>query len=548
VGLRIFPAFAGTTRKGGDMRRVWFIPVLASIVLCFGISSAAEFHVTNAAQFQNALTVAQSNGEHDTIYLGAGIYKGNFRYKPPSSEHKDLTIKGEPGTSAEDIVFDGEGDGIVLFLNDGDETGGIAKGVVEGITVMNGIRGMDIWLASYDITIRNCRVMNNAGERNGGGAYIGNQNPTPRTLVFENNLVQGNAVSQDSMGVAQGGGVFLFSYKGNYIVSNNIVVANEVQGSTNPHGGGICVGVHPDDKIYLIGNTIYGNGADHAGGGIFVNSGSVEMYNNIVYGNTAPLGGDISLSNPGSKKGFNNNYSNLEGAWTSSGNNVNIDPLFVDPAHNNFHLQSTSPMRDAGTSAVSSPPGLPETDFQGNPRIVGPAPDIGAYEFVGLNVIPEKGTNGTIIEVTGAEFGTKRGKVWIGTSMLKIIEWKPENIQASLKKTLPAGDYDVKIEPKVGEAIVIPGGFTILEPIIDSVEPPSGSTNDEITITGQFFGTKKGKVTLGGKNCKVKTWRMNESTGQGEILFVVPRGVPAGPSVINVINGVDADSADFIIE
>lgn len=37
---------------------------------------AAEFHVTNATEFQNALNTASDNGQDDTIHLAAGIYQG----------------------------------------------------------------------------------------------------------------------------------------------------------------------------------------------------------------------------------------------------------------------------------------------------------------------------------------------------------------------------------------------------------------------------------------------------------------------------------------
>jgi len=523
----------------------WTLGLIFLTVISVSPAPGAVFHVTNATEFQNALTSAQSNNQDDTIYLAPGTYHSNFRYKPPSSEHKNLTIMGEPGTNPDDIVLDGQGSGTVLFLNDGDEEGAVAEAVVEGITVVNGFRGMDVWLASYDITIRNCRVMNNNGERNGGGLYIGNQNPPPRTLVFENNFIQNNTVSEDSMGVAQGGGVFLYSRRGNYIVRNNIVIGNAVQGTTDPRGGGIFVGVHPDDKIYLIGNTVYGNEADRRGGGIFASGGSVDMYNNIVYGNTAPVGGDIVLSNAGSKSGFSNNYSNLEGVWTTSGNNLNVDPLFVDATHNDFHVQSSSPMRDAGTAEVPSPPGIPEADFEGNPRVVGLSPDIGAYEFVGLNIVPEEGTIGTILDIQGAEFGNRRGKVSIGPSSLKIIKWTPGRIQASLTKGLPPGQYDVRIEARGLEPIVLPGGFTSMGPVIDTVDPASGSVNDEITITGFFFGTKKGKVALGGKNCRVKSWTMAPTTGVSEAHFVVPRGLGAGAHELKITNSVGSDATTF---
>jgi hypothetical protein len=63
----------------------------------------------------------------------------------------------------------------------------------------------------------------------------------------------------------------------------------------------------------------------------------------------------------------------------------NHDPLFVDPAGGNYHLQAGSPAIDAGEPTIAS--GESSTDLDGNPRAVtghngnGPATDVGAYEF-----------------------------------------------------------------------------------------------------------------------------------------------------------------------
>jgi len=53
------------------------------------------------------------------------------------------------------------------------------------------------------------------------------------------------------------------------------------------------------------------------------------------------------------------------------------NPLFVDPAAGDYHLQIGSPMIDRGTSA-----GAPSTDYDGQARPTGEGVDIGADEVV----------------------------------------------------------------------------------------------------------------------------------------------------------------------
>ncbi len=58
---------------------------------------------------------------------------------------------------------------------------------------------------------------------------------------------------------------------------------------------------------------------------------------------------------------------------------VNSDPLFIGPSDGNFRLKEESPVRDAGNSSIGA--SITE-DMDGNNRIYGPAPDMGAYEWV----------------------------------------------------------------------------------------------------------------------------------------------------------------------
>ena len=516
---------------------------------------AAEFHVTNATEFQNALNTASNNGQDDTIHLAAGIYHGNFRYTPPNTEHKSLTIAGEPGTRTRDVVLNGQDNSIVLYLFDWSD-GSLAEVVLRGITVENGNEndslgggGIHASLAAYNISIRNCIIKNNAATRNGGGIYMINQMSSEGTLTLEDSLILHNVVVEDPQGVSSGGGVSMFSYRGSYIIRNNVIAGNKAQGPTDPQGGGLKAGWRPDNLIHVIGNTVYGNDANKGGGIFFSNADTVNLYNNIVYGNTATQGEDICFESISNRIGHNNNYSNMYGAWTVSDNNMNTDPLFVSPKNNDYHLRPNSPMVNAGKSDVPSPPGLPVTDFEGDPRPYGEAPDMGADEYGGDKYYPEEGTLGTEIALLGSGFGSRKRKVLVGSSALKVLEWKGETIRCQLTRVLSPDTYNVTIRPgtKGSVPIVLPDAFAVKAPKIDSVSPTHGSAGEEIITTGSFFGTKKVRVTLGEKSCKIRSWTMDPIIGTSEIRLVVPRGLSLGTQELKVINKVGEDTEGFAV-
>jgi hypothetical protein len=56
--------------------------------------------------------------------------------------------------------------------------------------------------------------------------------------------------------------------------------------------------------------------------------------------------------------------------------NLSSDPLFVDPVHNNFHLQLASPARDAADPAATL-----AVDLDGDARPQGAGRDMGADEI-----------------------------------------------------------------------------------------------------------------------------------------------------------------------
>jgi hypothetical protein len=164
-------------------------------------------------------------------------------------------------------------------------------------------------------------------------------------------------------------------------------------------------------------------------------------------------------------------------------------------------------------------------------------------------LLPLEGTIGTQITVTGSDFGTTKGKVLIGGVPIKITKgaWTPDSITGLISKPSPPGiPYDVVLQPKEPKGVApinLPGAFTMMAPDITSVVPDSGAEGAIIEISGNFFSTKKGKVYLGEKKCKVLSWGMDKVT------FVVPKKMTPGPYDLTVTNklGTDTETNGFAI-
>jgi len=167
-------------------------------------------------------------------------------------------------------------------------------------------------------------------------------------------------------------------------------------------------------------------------------------------------------------------------------------------------------------------------------------------------------TIGTQFSITGSYLGTKKGKVLIGTAAAKILSWNETSITCSANKVpLPSGPCDViiKLQPyKSVSPFILPGALTVMNPELDPFSIGHGSPGDEITITGKFFGTKKGKVyledpsTAQKKSCKVTSWSMNLATSESTLSFVVPKGLVAGIHPLKVTNKIGTAEKSFTID
>jgi hypothetical protein len=111
-----------------------------------------------------------------------------------------------------------------------------------------------------------------------------------------------------------------------------------------------------------------------------------------------------------------------------------------------------------------------------------------------------------------------------------------------LNKSLPEGDYAVAVESKIIAGFVEETGFTVKTLEIGSLNKDRGTPGTEVKISGNFFGTKKGKVYLESastkpKSCKVLEWNGVGAEGERTIRFVVPK-MSADTYALRVTNSV----------
>ncbi len=259
-------------------------------------------------------------------------------------DHTTILGAGPPGPAAVRCVLVESNASLSGFTL----TGGATLDVGDNITLRN---GGGVWCETSGI-VSNCMIISNAAFNVGGGAAFG----TYFNCVLANNSAAGGggaySATLDQCTIAgnqvtvHGGGAWECT------LHNSLVVDNTAAGE----GGGAY-------RSSAINCTIANNTAGTFGGGTYQGTNR----NSIVYFNTAATGPD--------------HYQGLiEYSCTTPDpggtGNITGDPGFVNLAASDFRLVFASPCRDAGTNLYA----FGSVDLAGQPRLIGPSVDMGAYE------------------------------------------------------------------------------------------------------------------------------------------------------------------------
>ncbi len=259
--------------------------------------------------------------------------------------------------------------------------------------------------------LESCDVVGNRSQAHpgngtlGGGIYCAGSSE-PR---IDYCLIAGNFAEALNNGYGRGGGLYFtgssFACVRSSMISENVAFTSN---GHNANTGGALYSnsagkAQPQPQPLLVpqllnctiafndaGPGIGGADFDHPSG-----QGQGIIQNSIVWGNTPATQPQATANSPTVRF----DACDVQGGWTGTGFlNVNLDPLFLAPP-TDLRLTAGSPVIDAGIST----PFLP-FDFDGNPRTVGFAPDMGAFEFPGQGVLYGTGHDfamGTLVNGTG---------------------------------------------------------------------------------------------------------------------------------------------------
>jgi len=238
--------------------------------------------------------------------------------------------------------------------------------------------GGAVFTGSQSLVFKGCTFTRNKITLGNGGAVNTFLAQFEDCVFTDNEAPDGGAISDSSCSLmcckftgnqaldSRGGAVYSSFYSAGGPDATNCTF----KGNSGKKGGACCL----DGDGSFVNCSFTRNSATEEGGAIRHDSGSgynITLKNCLLWDNAAPAGSEIY----GSQTAVGVSYSDVKGGWSGTGN-LNVDPKFVDAANDDLHLQCSSPCIDVGTGD-----GAPGDDLDGILRPVGPADDMGAYEY-----------------------------------------------------------------------------------------------------------------------------------------------------------------------
>jgi hypothetical protein len=252
-----------------------------------------------------------------------------------------------------------DGGGAFLILSQGN----FNINIVAGNHATSGAGGgLNIASAGTTINVTSNRIESNDAAA-GGGINV------EASAIAQ---INSNTIISNSAGI--GGGIYLWD-TGALSVTNNIIAFNDA------NFAGIFI---LDTGPVIVNNTIVENIGEGVG---FTNATGMNLYNNIIAWNSndgiewneypQPSTIDYQMDYNDVYNNFGLNYKNIPSSAIGA-HDVSVDPVFIatGDAFNYYHLQNSSPVRNAGYAPIA-----PLRDIDGEVRLLNGLVSMGADEI-----------------------------------------------------------------------------------------------------------------------------------------------------------------------
>jgi len=262
------------------------------------------------------------------------------------------TLKSQSNPDLHPTILNGNGVGPVVTSQ-----GNNQNTVLRGFRITAGDSAVAPWddpvfgaggilLEDSSAVIVQCVLDSNKATYYGAAATVhGSGSPWFVNCEFRNNGTIGDEPEPDYNTTPWAGGA-VYVHSGSPTFMNCLFHHNRAL-----QGGAIMV---LNGLPTIVNSTFASNRAgDKYGGAISDLGGRAVIRNCIFWGNTAAHGGDQIFTS--TRVQGDVSYSDIQGGWTGS-TNINVDPLFVNAASNDYHLTSGSPCMDAGKSSAPTLP------------------------------------------------------------------------------------------------------------------------------------------------------------------------------------------------
>jgi hypothetical protein len=344
--------------------------------------TGATFDGVTGGFYINRTNATTATIKNSKIYLNSnGIYVTAAQDEPVEIDNVEIYNNSVTG----------------IKLVNGDDDANISNSEIHSNNV-GANSGAAMNISNATATITNTIIRNNTTTGLGGAIY---NNGAGADLTIENSTIYENQAGtggvlylatsasadisrstiRDNTSTGEGGVV--------YTNGCDVTIENSIFADNEGSNGGVISSFN-GPTITMVNSTFADNTATNRGGVIHIcQPGNHTVRNSIFWGNTATSDGVIAYKDCGFYSGFmtitdsdvDTSGSNFGNGTPTTSNNIDPaeDPLFIDPAGDNYHIEALSPVIDQANATYA-----PADDIDGDARPVGAGDDMGADEITSI--------------------------------------------------------------------------------------------------------------------------------------------------------------------